>query len=84
MMQRQQAMWRLYWDTGEVVTELEAPGTASIELVGFPHTTAYYCRHLEGYFGEAMRLAGARQTTIDLEVCDPDAGRARWMVHWRE
>ena len=82
MLQRLPAVWRLYYDGGEIVVELEGQRHASVELHGFPHTHEDYCRHLQGYFTEALRLAGSPLSEVELIECVSEPPKARWSVRW--
>lgn len=84
MLQRLPALWRLYYDGGEVAVELETTRRAVVDLTGFPHVHPDYCRHLVGFFSEAMRLAGAREVRTELDHLDRAAGHARWKIAWNE
>lgn len=77
-------LWRLYFDTGRAEVAIAGDQAARVELSNFPFAVhENYCRHLAGYLFEAMHLAGAQGTEIDVLNTATATEPARWSIQWQ-
>jgi hypothetical protein len=78
-------LWRTYHDTGTMKTHFPGPGMARLELRGYEGASSEMCRLLTGWYGEMVRMTGARDVEIVESLCvDRGDALCQWEIKWKE
>ncbi len=61
--------WQIYHDTGRLLLTFEGPGRARLDITGYEMASKEMCEVIEGWYLEALRMAGAAQSAIEHTRC---------------
>ncbi len=82
-LRRGPAIWRSYHDTGTLSVTFEGPGSARLELSDYGLPSSEMCRVLLGWYGQLVRMTGAREVEISETRCRQRKDAACvWEVKW--
>jgi hypothetical protein len=82
---RSVALWASQHDSGRFRVDRDAPGRATFVVRDFALPSPEMCGILGGYFGECLRLIGARDVGVAKRACCLRGDDAcRWLVTWAE
>jgi hypothetical protein len=77
------AVWRNYWDAGDLSAQVENDKTALVVLKGYPEPFRELCQLVAGFVTEAVTLSGGRDAKITHSQCAVDrAADCRWRLTW--
>lgn len=82
-LRRGPAIWRSYHDTGTLSVTFDGPGMARLELSDYGLPSSAMCRVLLGWYGQLVRMTGAREVEIGETRCRQRKDAACvWEVKW--
>ncbi len=82
-LRRGPAIWKAYHDTGTLQVTFTGPGLARIQISDYGLPSTEMCRLLLGWYGELVRMTGARNVEIVEAQCRHRKDVACvWEVKW--
>jgi hypothetical protein len=73
---RASAVWRQYYDAGDLVVLGDQPGKLDLEIRGFPTPHTVHCESVAGWMERCVALTGASSASVSHPECRAAGGRA--------
>lgn len=83
-LQRLPRLWKLYHDSGRADVGVLGDAKAQVMVSDFAFATPEFCRYLNGYLGEMLRLAGAEGVRVAPLHVGANGQPARWSASWTQ
>jgi hypothetical protein len=76
-------LWQRYYDTGKMVAVKSEPKHGELELRDFPDLPAGHEEELIGWMGEALRITGVKNVTVEHPECRARGDAVcRFVLRW--
>jgi len=78
------AVWRQYYDAGNLLVLGEQPGNVNLEIKGFPTPHRVHCESVAGWIDRCIKLTGASTVTVTHPECRAARDlRCLISAHWQ-